>query len=324
MKIGLGLDVCHLSEVPSGERQYIVAVSGSDNSIELFTLESVPKRTFTKFRPYATMRDVHPFTMTKIAFSTFKPPIHLTTSDVRPHYIKLASVSVGNTVVVHTLPLFPYRSSKSRKQRHVVVSPGPSEFVQTLFSGFMALLVVGIGAFFLQAFAEIRGGVPPTLGATDWLSPRLREMIAKPYIFGNGSSGGYHRLSSAASSSCSGPTDIPTLRTPPQLLRDLLSAHDEATISTATATKEPSITETPKMIIVRDDGTEISARTHTDEDGNSPPAARKWEDLTSEEREVWKQKLTKAGHWAFEEGEAILKGVFFGELAGFVRDATVG
>jgi prolactin regulatory element-binding protein len=32
----------------------------------------------------------------------------------------------------------------------------------------------------------------------------------------------------------------------------------------------------------------------------------------------WKEKLTSAGMWAVEEGETVLKGIFFSEAAGIV------
>lgn len=46
--------------------------------------------------------------------------------------------------------------------------------------------------------------------------------------------------------------------------------------------------------------------------------AKSWEELSHAERQRWKDKLVKAGMWAVEEGETILKGIFFSEAAGFV------
>ncbi|PGH23185.1 hypothetical protein AJ80_02715 [Polytolypa hystricis UAMH7299] len=306
MKIGLGLDVCPLSESTSSERQYIIAVSSNDHSLSTFTLDYVPRKGFSNFKPYSTMRDVHPFSMTRIAFSTFTPPAHPVTADVRPQYAKLASVSIGNTAVVHTFPLSPY-PSKTREPRYVLVRPGPSELLQTIFSGFMALLVVALGAFLLQAFTEIRGGVPPSLGAKEWLSPRVRNMIARPYIFESGLSSQYQ----SATSTLSSETGVPTAA---KLLSEILG--------------QEGADAQPARIVVQDDVTAVSVETHAPNDdeqqeeegaetGKGSPA-RKWEDLHDQEREAWKQKLSDAGHWAAEEGEAIFKGVFFGALAGFV------
>ena len=44
-------------------------------------------------------------------------------------------------------------------------------------------------------------------------------------------------------------------------------------------------------------------------------AHKKWEDLEVHERETWKHRLTEAGEWAVEEGEAVFKGVFFQNIA---------
>ncbi|TPX23651.1 hypothetical protein DIZ76_012986 [Coccidioides immitis] len=299
MKIGFGLDVCHLSSSSKGERQHVLAVSGNDQSIEIFTVDYSPERGFGKVYHYLTLRDLHPFSMTKIAFSNFIPPSHPVTAEVKPQYIKLVTVSVGNTVVVHTLPLSPFPAD-SRRPRYVLVTPGPSEILQNLFAIIMALIVVAVGAFFLQAFTEIRGGVPPVLGAKEWLHPRLRDLIARPYMFEDGRRGQptIYSLRTAASTSTQA-TETSVIRTSALPLRDLLSSKGDS-----------------QTMIVQDHGQDV--RIHENGGDGDQPEGRRWEDLPHEEQEAWKVKLMDAGHWAAEEGEAILRGVLFGELAGFV------
>ncbi|OJD11091.1 hypothetical protein AJ78_08062 [Emergomyces pasteurianus Ep9510] len=348
MKIGLGLDVCPLSESAMGTRQFIIAVSGNDNSIQILTLEHTRKNkgTFSKFRTYATLHNVHPFSMTRLVFSTFNPPTQLASADLRPQYVKLASISVGNTVVVHTLQLTT-SGPKSRSPRYVLVQPGASELLQTLFSGFMALIVVALGAFFLQAFTEIRGGVPPTLGAQDWLSPKLRSMIARPYFFENGLSSQYQKWRSptdtgmytssisisATTATGTSTSTIPTVRsTPTQNLRDIIfslsnaipeatplpetadeSAHGSIKIILREHPHDPSLVAVTTFLQPpesREGGTNAD---QSDEDDKAQ-LTRKWEDLHEHEREAWKEKLVAAGHWAVEEGEAILRGLFFGRV----------
>lgn len=206
MKIGLGLDVCAFSASQNGEQQFLVAVSGNDHSIELLTLESTQKAGFSKLRHYKTLRDVHPLSMTKLCFSTFISPELPLESSVAPQYIKLASVSMGNTIVVHTIPLSPH-PGPSRNPRYVLVRPGMPDALTTILSSLVAIFVVILGAVFIQAVTEIRGGVPPTLGATEWLSPRLRRMVAKPYMFEN----------TYKDSVTPGETEVPIIKTP---LRD--------------------------------------------------------------------------------------------------------
>ena len=50
---------------------------------------------------------------------------------------------------------------------------------------------------------------------------------------------------------------------------------------------------------------------------------KKWEDLEAHERETWKRRLIDAGEWFVEEGEAVLKGVFFQNI-GLAVGAAVG
>ena len=43
--------------------------------------------------------------------------------------------------------------------------------------------------------------------------------------------------------------------------------------------------------------------------------AKRWEEMEEHEREGWKKRLLDAGEWTLEEGESVLKGVFFSGLA---------
>ena len=290
MKAAIGLDVCILSASQTGDRQVVIAVAGQNTAIELLTLETT-KSGLSKFKPYTILRDVHPLQMTKICFSRFTSPTLPATAETKPQYIKLASVSMGNTVVVHTLPLHPYPAGPNKTPRYVLNPPGPSEAMQTSFSVVMAVLVIGLVAFLLQAFTEIRGGVPPHLGAVEWLSPRMRDWIAKPYMFAE-------NITAPVITS-----ELPPVETVKRL-RHYLSRRDKEERET-------------KAIVVRDEGTELSAEVHPDREVVEKEA-RRWEDLHEHEKESWKQRLIDAGEWAVDEGESILKGVFFSELAGGV------
>ena len=302
-KVGLGLDVCPLPEFPTGARQYVFAVSGGDHSIFIYTLDFLKEKGFGKFKSYATLRDVHPFSMTRVVFSRFIPPAPPISSDTPPQYIKLASVSVGNTAVVHTLPLAP-TPAKSQTPRYVLASE-KSELWTTFFSSFMALVVVAIGAFLLQAFTEIRGGIPPTLGAVDWLSPRLREIFARPYMLENSPTG---------SASMPDSSEIPTVRTTSsEPLRELLYLN---------MLREQSAmgTETSLKVIVEDNGHGlISAKAVSGAEDASkiPSTSAKWEELDAPQRRAWKSKLVQAGHLRDEDDESFLHGVYVGELADY-------
>ena len=301
-KVGLSLDVCPLNEFPTGARQYVIAVSGGDHSISIYTLDFLAEKGFGKFKSYATLRDVHPFSMTRLVFSRFIPPPAPTSADTPTQYIKLASVSVGNTAVVHTLPLAPTPAS-SKPPRYVLATE-KSELWTTFFSSFMALVVVGIGAFLLQAFTEIRGGIPPTLGAVDWLSPRLREIFARPYMLDTTTSSAY----------MPGSSEIPSVRTTSsEPLRELLYLN---------MLREQSAmgTEISLKVIVEDNGHGlISAKAVTGAEDASkiPSTTAKWEDLDASKRKAWKSKLVEAGHLRDEDDESYLHGVYFSELVDY-------
>jgi glycyl-tRNA synthetase len=207
----------------------------------------------------------------------------------KPQSIRLASTSAGGDIVVHTLPLQPY-PAKSKTPSYVLASPGKSDVAQAVFSVSMAAVVIAIAALLLQAFSEIRGAVPPALGAADWLSPQLKQLVYRPYIFGN---------DPIATSTVS------AVATAKQKLHEIVAEHASA--------------ETPKAIVIRDEGSgELSAEVRHDTEMAHGETLRKWEDLQEHEKEGWKQKLSDAGHWTASQGENVLKGVLFSEFAGIV------
>ena len=190
-KAGTSLDVSNLSGQSRGEAQFVIAVAGIDSSIEVLTLEYRPSKGLSKFKQYSILRNVHPLQLTKIAFSTFHPPSHPVNAETLPQYLKLASVSLGNTVVVHTFPLVPI-PFRSRTPRYVLQAP--SQGLMMTFGVISSLIVVLLSAILFQAFLEIRGGSPAYLGATQWLSPTWQNRIARPYMFEKPATDGLRQL----------------------------------------------------------------------------------------------------------------------------------
>ncbi|KAL9611447.1 MAG: hypothetical protein Q9167_003921 [Letrouitia subvulpina] len=364
IKSATALSVCHLpAPSPSEGSQHALAVAGHDMSISVFTLEHPAQPPFgsLKAQLHVLLKSVHPSTITSLAFSTF---VHPSTpqASTPPQYLKLASTSVANTVIVHTMPLMPYPapSKKSPKTRYVLKSPGPSEAMQTTFSVLMSALVIGLGALFLQAYLEIRGGSPAYLGANDWLSRRVQDYVAVPYMFKkqandvvsvvsptgsisqvtdtttNGHEQGeniasesilssLNALASEALSSVSSASSAMISSSTPKAnnlhIRGLLSRHHH---HRHPATDSPA----PHMVIHAEEGGNIKAGFLNPKDaaveGGNKGKTQKWEDLSHKEREMWKKRLQEAGAWAVDEGEAVLKGVFFGQMAGFVGEAVRG
>lgn len=187
IKSATALAVAHLdASSPSEMDQQAIAVAGADTSITILTVDrftSHPQGRI-KFRSHSFHPSVHPTSITALAFSTFTPPTTVW-KDTPPQYLKLASTSIANTCVVHTLPLSPYPSvpKPDTSARYLLIAPKKSALTTNILSAFVALLAIAIGAFFLQAFTEIRGGTPEYLGAKGWLHPDIHNWIARPYMF---------------------------------------------------------------------------------------------------------------------------------------------
>ena len=337
IKSAVGLDVCHLSKSSNGQQQFVAAIAGQNGSIEVLTLDYTPVSGFTSFRQYAIFKDVHSGPLTKICFSAFLPPPSPVTKDTKDQQIKLASVGVDQYVVVHSLPLRPYPPMYDSSPRYVLIPPGQFKTLQQTFSVVMAIFVVGLPL--MQFFLEIRGGVPSTVGAAEWLSPRLRRMIAQPYQFSDNpvSSSKVPEVSTILGSSVSvatetikeivsgklepgtvidnpvsaatdtirdGVSDLPSIEAVPSKLHDLIQQQAE----------EP----TTKVIVMRADAGALSTELHDEVDAVRSQAVRRWDELTEHEQKGWRQRLSDAGHWSASQGDTVLQGVFFSELAGFV------
>ncbi|KAJ5693380.1 hypothetical protein N7462_002803 [Penicillium macrosclerotiorum] len=326
-KIGLGLDICALGTNPAGQEQTVIAASGSDHSIALWTLEYGPNKGYGAIRPYTTLRDVHPFSMTKLVFSPFNAPLHPITPDVPPQKVKLASISMGNTVVVHTLPLSPFPAS-SRTPRYVLSLPGPAElwegiyYALVLFGSFIAI------TFAMLAFAEIRGGTPPFLGAAEWLPPAIRNTIANEYIPPSPGQGSYidYILSPKSRSG------IPIAQTSTEeaQIESLKEILDRVHSAGAAPADIETVSPHALSVIVRCNEHGQTAEQsvlietfyshHTSEDDSSEAdKLRAWKDLSGADQAAWKQRLTDAGRWAAGEGETVLQGVLFSEACGQLR-----
>lgn len=329
-KAAVGLEVCPLSESEQGERQIIIAVagqSGDDSSIEILTIDMSRSSGLGTFRPYTLLRSVHKGPLTRLVFSNFIGPTLPVTKETPPQSLRLASVGVDQFVVVHHIPLRPFPTLYTKTPRYVLIPPGRSESMQTTFSVFFAVVLVSLAAFLTQVFCEIRGAVPPTLGATDWLTPRMRELVAHPYVLAES-------IPSVATS------DIPVaahtvLEKVTDVASDIPSLEDvQEHISNAASDLKQSLQdlvlanselETPKAIILREDGLgDVSTVLLHDAELVQQATLRRWEELSEAQKKNWKRKLVDAGQWAESQGETILKGILFSELAGAVGNMVGG
>lgn len=351
-----GLAVCNLTpptspSEPQGYTQFVVAVAGHDISLSLFKIDlqvAVGLSVITSIKPFRTLRNVHPLQITSLAFSNFTPPVHPITANTPPQYLKLASVGVANTVVVHTFPLFPVPLSMKRGQsttpRYVVALPSTAAaFGMGVFLSFIG---IALAAIFIQGIMEIRGGVPVYLNARSHLPVIWQEALGRPFEFPSG----YNSLRSPASSAESEAPKIQVRATDPKA--------ETKSKATSTATQEKTKTQA-----TRDNAYSTGTReqgngegfTKQEQCGGTPEVSkeqlrlakkmkeagkwvdkmepgvekkagkgRTWQQLADHEKEHFKKALGEGIDWAEELPENVFKGVLFGELGGAVGRAVAG
>lgn len=343
-----GLAVANLTPTPSpstpqGYAQYVVAVAGHDTSISLYTLEYQTESgasMTTKPRPYCILKNVHPLQITSLAFSTFTPPTSSTSGSLS---LKLASVSMGQTVVLHTLPIIPLPPALAqgpKGQRYVLMLPAATRTVPT--SILFALFAMLLAAFAAQAGIRHHGDVATLYEnvVQHWVPEKLH------HVLGRSSDSGKAIMAN------------PLAEVPALVPSDTQTTITISTTSTTTITAAEAPTSPPDdhpdyaqllhfaslvrrqeqekgVIYVRHEQDSAAHETSPDlpptlkadlhdVDTLGPHGAKSWEELEEEEQEGWKAKLKEAGHWSEELGVALLKGVVFGELGGVVRAAVGG
>ncbi|CZR59075.1 uncharacterized protein PAC_08967 [Phialocephala subalpina] len=344
-----GLAVCNLTpptspSEPQGYTQFVVAVAGHDISLSLFKVDlqvAVGLSVIMSIKSFRTLRNVHPLQITSLAFSNFTPPAHPITASTPPQYLKLASVGVANTVVVHTFPLFPVPLSMKRGQsttpRYVIALPSTA----AAFGMGVILSFIGIAlaAIFIQGILEIRGGVPVYLNARNHLPVIWQEALGRPFEFPSG----YNDLKSPISSSepeiskiqvRADPETQPKTKasatttreeTMTQATREEAEAtgagQESCSGATATAPEPPSRQQEKLAKKLKGEGKwneQILKPGH--EDGKK----RTWKELAEHEKEHYKKALGEGVNWAEELPENVFKGVLFGELGGAVGRAIAG
>ncbi|KAK5716263.1 hypothetical protein LTR17_016527 [Elasticomyces elasticus] len=319
IKSAVSMDVCALDADKTGNQQIAIAVAGQDISIEIYvTNYQRSTDTFSPFRSYLSLRDVHGHQMTKLCFSPFHSParapdpepaatgpngepippkIPETSLHPGPQHIRLASVSYGNTVVVDTLPLSPLEPQK-KDSRYVLSHPSDEKFTTIAYVAVITMIVL-VTAFLLQSF--LTGFSESGSGPFSLLPANVRDFLDKPAAAARGA---HYTLASKVESAV--PSDMPVVKA---RLRDLLATHGGAE---------------SKALVVRDpgDSSALSVDVHSDREAylKEDTAAMHWDQLSAEQKAGWKSKLVQAGEWGVEEGEAVLKGVLFSGYAGLVGD----
>ncbi|KAI9687595.1 MAG: hypothetical protein M1822_002205 [Bathelium mastoideum] len=330
----VGFDVCALdADATTGDRQFVIAVAGSDNSIQIFTLDlDAGKDTLSTFRKYTTLRDVHPIYITRVCFEPFHSPARgpqpstsgtsneeLTPENANPvplnalpQYIRLASTSAANQVVVDTFPLTP-TTPTSRNSRYILASPSS---LSSLTPYIVLAFALAVCSLLMQSVLEAQSALEPGSGILRFLSPGTRQNI-------QGSLGPAASLISQLNLA-----GLTAKLFSPNAPKSPPSMHAFATPQlrhfVERASKEGSVAESPAVVVHEHAPDELSLDVHPDaaaylasERGSQ---AKRWEELEPHQQAAWKEKLVRAGHWALDEGDTVLKGILFSEWAGFVGE----
>ncbi len=260
--------------------------------------------------------------MTKVVFSKFFKPESLKDRLTAPQYLRLASTSLGNTISVETFELQPHKG-------RYVLQTAQSRNVSAIASTLTVAMVLAVMAVIIQSFIDPTGnslnGVIPV-----WLRSTSKQ---------DGTSG--HAAQDQRHGAVMNGADSPVVKTS-QRIADLLHLHLPHALSQSSDDIPPS---SQKALIIHDieDSGELSTEIHDDHETvlKHHAEAKKWDDLSKDEKKLWSKKLQDAGVWAVGEGEVrvshvqsaqtlildkqtVLKSIFFGQIGGLVGQVAQG
>ncbi|KAF2748221.1 hypothetical protein M011DRAFT_401519 [Sporormia fimetaria CBS 119925] len=298
-KQAVDMDVARLDADPAGAYQCAIAVATQDVSLHVHTIDfnGVSLRGFAQ---YAVYHNVHDVQMTKAVWSPFTPAKAPTVSS--PQFLRLASTSLSGSVSVETFELQTV-SSGARRRFVLLSSTKRKLYNAALYAAFA--FIIAMLAVMLQSLVDPHG---------DWTKGIVPASLQKA-ASGYKAPGVLMEEARGARAVLNGAT-APVAKTS-QRIGDLLhlGRSDEGDAS-------------QKAVIIRHEdetGSSLSTEVHDAADiVKTNSEARKWEELSHEERKRWKDKLVRAGLWAQHEGETILKGIFFSEARALVGHVAEG
>ncbi|KAF2871906.1 hypothetical protein BDV95DRAFT_543325 [Massariosphaeria phaeospora] len=304
-KAAVDMDVSLLDADSDGAYQTVIAVAAIDLSLLVYTIDyhGRDQSSLSRLHHFATYREVHPNSITKAVFSPFFAPDTSPGKQPGLPYLRLASTSMGNTVSVETFEL--QRLSSKPNSRHVLQTARSRTVNQATTSLLFAVIAAVIAILALSL-------VDPAGNLTKNLVPEsLRHAASRFRPPGEVA----HEARLAAARQVPEAVKSPIAEAS-QRISDLLNLpHENAGEQKAVIVRHDPDMESSLSTEVHA-GTEEVVKRHTE--------ARKWEELSHSERKRWKQKLIDAGMWAVEEGETILKGIFFSEAGALVGQVAQG
>jgi hypothetical protein len=359
IKQGTNLAVADLAppqkvgEAQDTDTQFIVAVAAQDQSISLcaFDYQTLTKvvedkpvgklNLMTQPRLIARLPAVHPLPITNLAFSpapssdSSLPSRGGKAKDV----LRLASVSVGNTVVVHSIPLvMPKTMLHWRTTIKPIASLGttPGQVLSALAILLLALLIQGV--------AELNSVSPKLLQAEKYVPQPIRGYLIAPETVNSylkrKEAGLLREVNGFAGKARASYTDfvehplatmIAEMRgehgDDEVVIIEVVERTSTSTVEAATAdpvtttsTIHPGSSAEPSPSSASDTlASQLKARVHASTSSiDLEKAGKKWEELSEAQRKAWIQHLREIGYWAGELPTHMFKGVVFGEIAGAI------
>jgi prolactin regulatory element-binding protein len=290
------------SASPDGEYQVVVAIAAQARDIAILTIDMPAKGVPPSgFKLYKELHDVHEVPMKKIALSSFVSPFVPNSRFKRrsgPFFVRVASISLSNVVVVQSLELQPI-GYRSRKPRHVLGQA--ANLVEYLRSG-TSLMVIGFMLLVTLILAQSVLDAQAAAGQVSnyrVLPQRFHSFVTRARRDNDPVKNVIHNLADSHSKSHS--------------LLDMIKKHGH---------------EDQKHIVIRphvdgDSGELVSEVHHDDTKLVEDEKVKKWDDMSEKEQAAWKKRLVDAGQWSVGQGDTILKSIFFSEAGGAWGNAAM-
>ena len=201
IKAATGLDVCVLdADGETGARQIVIAVIGQDITVEVMTIDYLGNKqnALGKFHTFITLRDVHPHQMTGVVFAPFHAPRRSSISngsgidgssrngksisqpstpvEKGPQFLRLATVSMGNTVVVDHFQLTEVPTSSSDSVRYVLSTAR----ARLMYSSSIVLLVSAIALVSAVLLQAVLGASSQGIGGSLSVQDGIRSLFHGP------------------------------------------------------------------------------------------------------------------------------------------------
>ncbi|QDS70510.1 hypothetical protein FKW77_010217 [Venturia effusa] len=315
----VSMDVCALdADATTDARQIVIAVAAQRYDISVLTIDYLGSgRGLAKqFRTFKDLSGIHTNSMKKVVLSPFHSPhpaADTPEADKKapgPQYLRLASISLTNDLILDSLPLRPLEPQK-RSSRYILTKSTRASSISDntssiLVVGFMLVITLFLFQSYIQSKPEGQSiQLLPSSLQDAWNSYRQRAIEVSSPITRR-----IHNAEEAIADT-----------KPGQYILDILHAHHKS--------RADAIPDAEKKAIILSAGADGTAISHEVLPAGGPEAAlaqdanlKRWEELSQGQQKRWRDRLVDAGAWSAEYGETIFKGVFFSELAGVVGRAA--